>query len=164
MWWNRKEQWQHTHWSCQALMCGGGINSYIEIFTTSLHNITFYHHMYTCCDKLSQHLYIASSFFKTFLHNVILFHHMHTCYDKLSTTSLQNVIFFTKSLHKVYLITTCLVPVINYHHISTYSNKLSHLYITSSFFTTCKLVVINPPMQISEWCGDDISQYVDMLW
>ena len=25
MWWKRKEQWQHTHWSCQALMCGGGI-------------------------------------------------------------------------------------------------------------------------------------------
>ena len=27
MWWKRKEQWQHTHWSCQALMCVGGIRN-----------------------------------------------------------------------------------------------------------------------------------------
>ena len=41
------------------------------IRTASTQNVIFYHHMYTCCHKFSQHLYITSYFVTTSLHSVI---------------------------------------------------------------------------------------------
>ena len=101
-------------------------------------------------------------------------------YHSTSSDKLSQHFYITSTLSqypyiRLYLITTCLVPVVNYHHISIYNDKFinsttslhnvifyhnmytceklsQHVYITLYFFTICIFVVINPPMQLNERC------------